>query len=66
MFDKMQENVCIAPSKTVLAVSSIRVPLFLLLTSVSDLINLEFKLFAIVYSAQFWGAVFRHNQETYL
>lgn len=66
MFDKMQENVCIAPSETVLAVSSIRVPLFLLLTSVSDLINLEFKVFTNVYSAQFWGTVFRHNQETYL
>lgn len=62
VFDKMQKNVCIAPSETVLAVSSIRVPLFLSLTSVPDLINLEFKL----YSAQFWGTVFRHNQETYL
>lgn len=53
VFDKMQENVCIAGSERVLAVSSIRVPLFLLLTSVSDLINLAFKLFIIVGSVQF-------------
>lgn len=64
VFDKMQENVCIARSETVLAVSSIRVPLFLLLTSGSDLINLEFKLFITVDSVQFWSTIFRHNQET--
>lgn len=66
VFDKMQENVCIAQSERVLAVSSIRVPLFLLLTSVSELINLDFKLFIIVDSVQFWSTVFRNNQETQL
>lgn len=66
VFDKMQENVCIARSERVLAVSSIRVPLFLLLTSVSELINLDFKLFIIVDSVQFWSTVFRNNQETQL
>lgn len=64
VFDKMQENVCVAWSETILAVSSIRVPLFLLLTSVSELINLEFKLCIIVDSVQCWSTVFRHNQET--
>lgn len=53
VFDKMQENVCTAGSETVLAVSSLRVPLFLLLTSVSDLINLEFKLLIRIDSVQF-------------
>lgn len=53
VFDKMHENVCIAGSERVLAVSSIRVPLFLLLTRVSDLINLEFKLFIVIDSVQF-------------
>ena len=53
VFDKMQENVCIAGSETVLAVSSLTVALFLLLTSVSDLINLEFRQFIITDSVQF-------------
>lgn len=64
VFDKTQGNVCIAGSETVLAVSSIRVPLFLLLTSVSDLINLESNLFITVDSVQFWSTIFKHNQET--
>jgi len=53
VFDKMQENVCIAGSETVLAVSSLRIPLFLLFIGVSDLIKPEFKLFIIVDSVQF-------------
>lgn len=52
-FVKMQENVCIAGSEIVLAVSSLRIPLFLLLTSVSDLINLESKLFITIDYVQF-------------
>lgn len=52
-FVKMQGNVCIAGSETVLAVSSLRIPLFLLLTNVSDLINLESKLFITIDYVQF-------------
>lgn len=47
MLHKMKENVCIPRSEILLSVCSLRVPLFLLLISISGLINLKFKLLSI-------------------
>lgn len=49
----MQENVCFAETEAVLALSSFRVPFFLLSNSVTNLINLEFKLSIMIDSVQF-------------